>query len=141
MQLKKYFDYLISEGELNDNPCSNIKIKGIKRKVLYDIIRREELEKLYNDYATKIKLEKSETLKSPPPQQMQNLARRRNKIILGLLIYQTIRSEEIIRLQIVDVKLREGKIFMPGTKRSNDRTNFTLPEDYRTCAGTVFTTW
>jgi len=122
MHLKKYFDYLISEGELNDNPCSNIKIKGIKRKVLYDILSMEELEKLYNGYATEIRLEKSETLKSPPPQQIQNLARKRNKIILGLLIYQAIRSEEIIRLQTSDIKLREGKIFIPGAKRSNDRT-------------------
>lgn len=82
----------------------------------------EELEKLYNNYTTEISLQKSETLKSPPPQQLQNLARRRNKIIIGLLIYQAVRSEEIIKLQTNDVKLREGKIFIVGTKRSNDRT-------------------
>jgi integrase/recombinase XerD len=122
MHLKKYFDWLMSEGEVTDNPCSNIKIKGIQRKVLHEILNMEELENLYNSYTTEISLQKSETLKSPPPQQLQNLARRRNKIIIGLLIYQAVRSEEIIKLQTNDVKLREGKIFIAGTKRSNDRT-------------------
>ena len=122
MHLKKYFDWLMSEGEATDNPCSNIKIKGIKRKVLHEILTMEELEKLYNSYTTEITLQKSETLKSPPPQHIQNLARKRNKIILGLLIYQALRTEEIIKLQISDVKLREGKIFIAGARRSNDRT-------------------
>ena len=122
MHLKKYFDWLMSEGEVNDNPCSNIKIKGIKRKVLHEILSVEELEKLYNDYATEIVLQKSETLKSPPPQHIQNLARRRNKVILGLFIYQGLRTEEIIKLQTSDAKLREGKIFIAGARRSNERT-------------------
>jgi integrase/recombinase XerD len=122
LHLKKYFDWLMSEGEVNDNPCSNIKIKGIQRKVLHEILSVEELEKLYNDYAREIIIEKTERMKSLPPQQLQNLARRRNKIILGLFIYQGLRTEEIIKLQMADVKLREGKIFIAGTKRSNERT-------------------
>jgi len=122
LHLKKYFDWLISEGEVTDNPCSNIKIKGIQRKVLHEILSMEELENLYNNYTTEINLKKSETLKSSPPQQIQNLARRRNKIIVGLLIYQAARSEEILKLQTSDVKLREGKIFIAGTMRSNERT-------------------
>ena len=122
MHLKKYFDWLMNEGEVNDNPCSNIKIKGIQRKVLHEILSIEELVNLYNNYTTEINLQKSETLKSPPPQQLQNLARRRNKIIVGLLIYQAVRSEEILKMQTGDVKLREGKIFIAGTRRSNERT-------------------
>jgi integrase/recombinase XerD len=122
MHLRKYFDYLISENEVHDNPCSNIKIRGIKRKTLYEILSMEELEKLYHGYATDIIIERSDTLKNPPPMQVQTLARKRNKIILGLLIYQAVRSEEIMRLQVGDAKLREGKIFIAGAKRSNERT-------------------
>jgi integrase/recombinase XerD len=122
MHLKKYFDWLMDEGEVTDNPCSSIKIKGIKRKVLYEILSMEELEKLYSDYATEIIIEKTDRMKCPPPMQMHNLARKRNKIILGLFIYQALRSEEIIRLQISDVKLREGKIFIAAANRSNERT-------------------
>jgi integrase len=50
------------------------------------------------------------------------LARRRNKIIVGLFVYQAVRSEEILKMQTGDVKLREGKIFIAGTRRSNERT-------------------
>ena len=122
MQIRKYFDWLMSEGEVTDNPCSNIKIKGIQRKVLHEILSMEEMEKLYNDYATEISIAKTEKMKCPPPMQLQQLARRRNKIIVGLLVYQGLQTEEIMKLQTVDVKLREGKIFIAGTKRSNDRT-------------------
>lgn len=119
VHLKKYFDWLISEGEITDNPCSHIKIKGIQRKVLHEILSTEELENLYNNYHTEIK---TEHLKPAPPQHLQTLARRRNKIIVGLLVYQAVRAEEIVKMQTGDVKLREGKIFIAGTRRSNERT-------------------
>jgi site-specific recombinase XerD len=121
MHLKKYFDWLMSEGEINDNPCSNIKIKGIQRKVLHELLSIEELEKLYSEY-------KTEANSSPlgvrglPPQHLQGLARKRNKVMLGLLVYQALRVEELMKLHVTDVKLREGKIFIAGTKRSNERT-------------------
>lgn len=122
MHLKKYFDWLMIEGEVTDNPCSNIKIKGIKRKVLNEILSMEELEQLYNDYSTEITIDRTEKMKCPPPQQMQTLARRRNKVILGLIVYQALRSEEITKLQLQDLKLREGKVFIAGANRSNERT-------------------
>lgn len=119
MHLKKYFDWLMSEGQVSDNPCSTIKIKGIRRKVLYEVLSIEELEQLYNNYSTEIKIE---GVKYAPPQQVNELSRKRNKIILGLLIYQGLRSEEITRLQLQDLKLREGKVFIAGANRSNERT-------------------
>lgn len=122
MHTEKYFTFLQSENEVADNPCSNIKIKGIKRKVLHDILKPEELEKLYEDYATETTIEKTEVMKVPPPQHLQTLARKRNKIMLGLIVYQAVRSEEILQMKLSDVKLREGKIFIAGARRSNERT-------------------
>ena len=129
MHTQKYFIFLMSEGEVTDNPCSSIKIRGIKRKVLHDILKPEELEKLYEDYppkgghgTTEPAVIKTEELQSQPPQYLQNLSRKRNKIILGLIVYQAVRSEEIMQLQLQDVKLREGKIKVPGARRSNERT-------------------
>lgn len=121
MHTEKYYNFLMSEDEINDNPCSNIKIKGIKRKVLHDILKPEELEKLYEDYTTKPAIIKTEQMKNPPPQHLQVLARKRNKVMLGLIIYQAIRSEEVMQLKISDVKLREGKIHIPASRRSNER--------------------
>lgn len=117
LYLKKYYDYLISEGQITDNPCSNVHIKGIKRKVLYDILPAESLERLYRLYTTEVP-----TVGNMPPQQVNTLSRKRNKVILGLIVYQAVRSEELTRLQVSDVKLRTGEVVIPGARRSNGRT-------------------
>jgi integrase/recombinase XerD len=57
-----------------------------------------------------------------PPQERNGLSRKRNKVILGLIVYQAVRSEELTRIQVTDVKLRTGEIMIPGTRRSNERT-------------------
>lgn len=94
----------MSRDEINDNPCTNIDVKGVKRKILYETFSPEELETIYKNY-------KSEN----------HLVHKRNKIILGLIIYQGIRTEELAKLTVSDVKLREGKIFIPGSRRHNER--------------------
>lgn len=113
MHTEKYFLFLQSESEVTDNPCSNIKIKGIKRKVLHDILSGEELENLYNSCSIEIK---------PSESPLNALSRKRNKIMLGLIVYQAVRSEEILQMKLTDVKLREGKIYIAGARRSNERT-------------------
>ena len=117
LYLKKYYDYLISEGQISDNPCSDVHIKGIKRKVLYDILPVEALERLYKLYSTVVP-----TGRDIPPQHVSELSRKRNKVILGLIVYQAVRSEELTRLQVSDVKLRTGEVVIPGARRSNGRT-------------------
>ena len=112
LYLKKYYDYLIGEGLVTDNPCTSINIKGIKRKILYDILPIESLERLYRLYSTEV----------AAGQQISELSRKRNKVILGLILYQAVRSEELPKLQVSDVKLRDGAIFIPGSGRSMERT-------------------
>lgn len=107
--IKKYYDYLMKEQGIPDNPCSYINIKGIKRKIVYDIIPFETLEKLYRLYRTDAGNKK------------QQLIRKRNKILLGLLIYQGLQSEELIKLEIQDLQLRDGKIMIHAGRRSAGR--------------------
>ena len=45
----------------------------------------------------------------------------RNKVILSLLVYQGITTDELHHLETDHVKLREGKLKIPGNKRSNGR--------------------
>lgn len=45
----------------------------------------------------------------------------RNKVILGLLINQGIRSEELGKLETKDINLTAGTIRIPGTRKSNER--------------------
>ena len=105
------------EGDINDNPASNIEIKGIKRRKLHDTLNAKELEEVYKSYPSELVIKKN-----APPQKANQLARKRNKIILGLIIYQAIRSEELAALETTHLKLREGKIIVQGKRRSNERT-------------------
>jgi len=102
--IKHYYNFLVSEKQIEDNPCTNVDIKGVKRKTLYETFTPEELEDIYKQY-------KSDN----------HLIQKRNKIIIGLMIYQGLRSEELARLTIQDVKVREGKIWIQGSRRTNER--------------------
>ncbi len=115
-QINHYYNYLMSEHQLPENPASNIEIKGVKRKVLRDVLTTEELATVYQSYQTEKKY-----AKSCPPQATSNLARKRNKVMLSLMIYQALRTEELEALEISDLKLRDGKIYIRGSRRTNER--------------------
>ena len=119
--IKHYYNYLIALNISVENPARQIQIKGVKRKVLYHIIKKEELEKLYNDFETL----DYENIKDKNKNQNwfinSVLANKRDKVILGLIIYQGLGTAELSRLKVNDLKLREGKIFVAGTRRSNER--------------------
>ena len=123
--IKHYYNYLIAINISVENPARQIQIKGIKRKVLYHILSKKELEKLYNDFGEIA--EKPKTERSPNNKTKKNLfenseqVSKRNKVILGLIIYQGLGTAELSRLTEKDLKLREGKIFISGTRRSNER--------------------
>jgi integrase/recombinase XerD len=109
--IKHYYDCLISIKELIENPCTNIDIKGIKRRTLYDTFTEKELDTIYKDF-----------INSAPPNGICSLlTHKRNKIIAGLLIYQGLRTEEIANMKVADVYMREGKIFITGARRTNQR--------------------
>lgn len=112
--LRHYFNWLIHRGVRKENPVINMNIKGIKRRTLHNIFNKQELEKLYNDY------KKLPVIKGNYP--TRKLSRNRNEILLSLLIYQGITTTELYRLTTKDVKLREGKIYIANTRKSNERT-------------------
>lgn len=117
--IRKFYQFLISEGTVKENPVAHIKVQGIKRKVYHDILNTEELQLLYNLYPTTITAEAG---KNMPPQQKNILSRRRNKVILSLLIYQGLRVEEVAALRLQDLQLREGKMTIHSQRRTATRT-------------------
>ena len=54
--------------------------------------------------------------------QVSTLVSGRNKIIVGLLIWQGLGTKELGNLTVNDVNLRQGTIYIAGTRRSNERT-------------------
>jgi site-specific recombinase XerD len=101
--IRHFYDHLIEQKQIEINPASGIKVQGVKRKSLYHIFKPEELHAIYNSY------------------QDESLKGKRNKIMLSLLVYQGIKTEELIKLEVRDVKLKEGKIEIPGGLRSEGR--------------------
>jgi site-specific recombinase XerD len=101
--IKHFFEHMIREGKINNNPASEIEVKGVKRKSLYHILAPHELQALYNQY-------QDETSKGV-----------RNKVMLGLLINQGLKTDELAKLEVKNINLREGKIDVPGGVRSNGR--------------------
>jgi integrase/recombinase XerD len=101
--IRNYYDYLKSTGEAIINPAANLYLKGVRHKLPHDIISFESLSQLYQSYPV-----------------IDNRSKR-NRIILGILIYQGITTDELMRLTTADVKLQEGKVFIPGSKHSNSR--------------------
>ncbi len=104
--VKQYFNFLIQKEECTDNPAAFIQLRGQKRKTLYDILNRQELDKLYSSYT----LPDEESInKNQNWFKAKVLAQKRNKAVLGLMLYQALDTKDLKLLTIKDVKLREGK--------------------------------
>jgi site-specific recombinase XerD len=101
--LRHYFAYLIAESLREDNPAAGLYIRGIVRKLPGNLLTMEELEDLHRRYQLQLKVDPAK------------------KIMLGLLVYQGLQTEEITRLELMNIYLKEGKIFIKGTSWSNER--------------------
>jgi len=118
--IRHYCNYLISEQKRNDNPAAGVFIKGLIRKLPSHLLSIEEMEELYQQYSIQLSVDSSK------------------KIMLGLMIYQGLTVEEIMRVQHQHIKLKDGKVFIPGTKRTNERllhlhaVQITLLQNYLT---------
>jgi integrase/recombinase XerD len=103
ISLRHYYNYLQKKEDHHSNPATGMKIQGMSRRIPHELLDGEELQQLYNNYRT------------------TNDRTKRNKVILGLLIYQAITTEELKQLEISHLKLREGKIYIPGSENRNNR--------------------
>ena len=102
LAINHYYGYL-SQTRTLKNPASGVRVKGITKKEPQDLLNIEELEEVYMQYKVYGQRDK------------------RNKVILGILIYQFPRLEELRKLQTTDINLKSGKIYIPGTRQSNGR--------------------
>lgn len=103
LAVRYYFSYVVKEGVISHNPAAGISLKGTIRNVPHDLLSKDELEALYEKY------------------EIRDERTHRNKVILGLLIYQGLKREELETLRPEHLKLREGKIQVPATAKNNGR--------------------
>lgn len=109
--IKHYYNFLLSREEVADNPCSNIKIMGVKRRTLHETFTPEELDNIYKGFSAS----------SRPTGIGSRLSHSRSKVILSLIIYQGLKSEELNRLTVADVNIREGKVHIARSRKNNER--------------------
>ena len=103
--IKKYYDYLVMSGYRADHPCKklNIKVNSNQAVQVQDLFSSEELELLLNR-----------------ENRYENLDTR-NSVLLSLLIYQGLTSDEIIRLNVKDIDLDAGTIYVKASSNLNSR--------------------
>jgi integrase/recombinase XerD len=98
--IRHYFDYKATTGEISANPAQNLTLKGITKSIPTDLLSEKELNAIYQGYKPK---------------------HESYKIMLGLLIYQALTLGELEKLKPENLKLTEGKIYIPGSRKSNGR--------------------
>lgn len=104
--IKIYYRYLVAAGKRNDHPCRYLYLKDrINRAIQVEsLYPKELLEALYTSYRAK----------NPEHQQ-------RDKIIIGLLIYQALTVLEITQLKTTDIDLENGTIRIQGNAKNKGR--------------------
>lgn len=104
--IKKYYDYLVMVGQRSDHPCKRLTIKKPNHQSVQvqDLFTGEELQLLLTR-----------------ENRYQHLDTR-NNVLLSLLIYQGLTSEELTRLEVKDVDLDNGTIYIKASTNLNRRT-------------------
>lgn len=117
--VKHFFDYLIETGKVIENPAKRIKLKGLAKQKVYPSLTAQELQNIYQNY----EVPKEDDKRSHHNWFMNyRLSRERNKVVLGLLVYQGITTAEAGRILLEDLDLRNGKIDIRGGRIGRDRT-------------------
>lgn len=101
--IRNYYEYLKEKDRNIINPALNLYVRGVRQKLPSGIIAYPELEKLYENYS------------------IRTLRDSRNRVILGLYVYQGITTGELQRMEPGHLKLKRGKIYITGTRRTGSR--------------------
>ncbi len=119
--LKIYFRYLVAIGKRKDHPCESLYLKDqINRAIIVESLYSiEALENLYKTFETPAD-------KRPVKEKLEAI-KKRDKVILSLLIYQALTTSEVIELKVQDVDLEEGILKIranesPGRRGNKSRT-------------------
>ena len=117
--LKNYFRYLVAVGKRKDHPCESLYLKDqINRAIIVEsLYSKEQLEELYSNFESpRDKRKWKEKLE---------VIKKRDKIILSLLIYQGLTTTEITNLKLDLINLEEGEIKIEGSESPGRRGNRT----------------
>nr|WP_315203592.1 tyrosine-type recombinase/integrase [uncultured Flavobacterium sp.] len=104
--IKKYYDYLVMAGLRNEHPCKQLTIKNKQNQSVQvqDLFTSEELQLLLTR------------------ENRYQLLDSRNSVLLSLLIYQGLTSEELAELTVKNIDLDAGTVYIKASTNQNRRT-------------------
>jgi integrase/recombinase XerD len=104
--IKKYYDFLVMAGLRNEHPCKQLTIKNKQNQSVQvqDLFSSEELQLLLT------RENRYQFLDS------------RNSVLLSLLIYQGLTSEELAELTVKNIDLDAGTAYIKASTNQNRRT-------------------
>jgi integrase/recombinase XerD len=108
--LDHYYTYL----RRSDNPARGLRLKGIRRRALPEVLTPQQLEEVFQWY-----LQQAPSASARKPQAWTH---QRNTVVLSLMIYQGLHGAELFRLRLADVDLTQATLYIASSKRGNQRT-------------------
>jgi len=104
--IKKYYYWLNHTGQRKTHPCRNLKLR---EKTNRDI----QIQDLFTASELELLLERKERYKD---------VKTKNQVIISLLIYQGLTRNDIVNLNLKDIDLKEGTIYIKSDTKTNSRT-------------------
>ena len=105
--IKIYYRWLIETGQRNDHPCQDLNLQDkINRSIAVEsLYTMKELEDFFEQYEPK-----------------HSFLKQRDKVTIGFLIYQALTVLEISQLEINNIDLEKGTIYIKGNVKNRSRT-------------------
>ncbi|MDQ0593704.1 site-specific recombinase XerD [Chryseobacterium ginsenosidimutans] len=107
-EVKIYYNYLLEAGLRNDHPCRELYLKD-------KINKQVKIDRLYSEETLENYLE---TIRINPDGKLK----KRNEVIVSLLVYQALTVAEICNLNIEDINLEKAEIYIKSEHRKKART-------------------
>jgi integrase/recombinase XerD len=103
--IKAYYNFLKHTGQIKYHPLKTFttKDKQTREIQLQDLFSEEELLALFTR-----------------KERYQNVAIR-NKVVLGLLVFQALRADELVQIRVQDIDLEKAQIHIRRTRLSSER--------------------
>jgi len=121
--LKHYFTFLFKNELIASNPTNFLKIRGARKKTLYNIYSFAELEQLNdNFYHNFIRNFDYNKYVGESQRKHSFLCRERNYCMFGMLVYQGLVTRELQKINLTDLDLNKATLKIQKARKSNGRT-------------------
>jgi len=121
--LTHYFAFLYQSGQIVENPCAFLKIRGTNRKKLHKIYTPDQLDEIFDNYYLLFVRNYDDSHHRYEKQREYSvLYRERNAVITSLLFNQGLATKEVQNIELDDLDLIKATLNLRSGRRRNSRT-------------------